>query len=37
MENGWDNTKQAKMPYFHCGPSVKIADDTGFVKKMIVK
>ena len=19
MENGWDNTKRAKMTYFHCG------------------
>ena len=23
MENGWDNPKQAKTPYFHCGPSIK--------------
>ena len=21
--NGWDSTKRAKMPYFHCGPSTK--------------
>ena len=21
--NGWDRTKRAKMPYFHCGPSTK--------------
>ena len=22
--NGWDTTEQAKMPYFHCGPSIKL-------------
>ena len=21
INNGWDNTKWAEMPYFHCGPS----------------
>ena len=21
--NGWDSTKQIKMPYFHCGRSTK--------------
>ena len=27
MENGWNNTKRAKTPYFHCGS--KLNDTTG--------
>ena len=23
IENGWDNTKRAKTPYFHSDPSIK--------------
>ena len=23
LESGWDNTKQAKAPCFHCGLSIK--------------
>ena len=38
MENGWNNTKRAKGPYFHSGTSIKnYRLDRVCKKKRIVK
>ena len=33
--NGWDSTKRAKMPYFHCGLSTKTRKYEREIKKYI--